>query len=127
MRLADLPPATHARIKARRWDRIIEKHEGPEPWESTLRYNDVDFLEIGGHLVLLPIDRAHHANITILRCLTATAQGALTIFLKDTTYVSDPAAERFAAGFVAVCERLPGEEFFLATLYHEWFILDEWT
>ncbi|CAN5758360.1 hypothetical protein BH20VER1_BH20VER1_04090 [soil metagenome] len=87
---------------------------------------DADFLDIDGHAVLLPVDRAQHANITVLRCLAAETQEALTIFLKDTTFVSNPADERFAAGFVAVCERLAGEDFFIATLYHEWFILNEW-
>ena len=28
MKLADLSPTTLDKIKARRWDRIIEKHEG---------------------------------------------------------------------------------------------------
>lgn len=124
MKLADLPPATLARIEACRWDRIIEKHEGPEPWASTLRYSDVEFLEIDGHHVLLPLDREHHANITILRCLSAEDGEVLTIFLKDTTFVSNPEDELYSAGFVTVCERMPGEEFHLATLYHEWFILE---
>jgi hypothetical protein len=28
------------------------------------------------------------------------------------------------AGFLAVCERLPGEQFFVASVYHEWFIFE---
>jgi hypothetical protein len=42
----------------------------------------------------------------------------LTIFLRDTTY----GQEWYDAGFLAVCERLPGEDFYLATVYHAWFI-----
>jgi hypothetical protein len=30
----------------------------------------------------------------------------------------------FEAGFIAVCEKFPEEDFFVATLYHEWFIVD---
>jgi hypothetical protein len=25
---------------------------------------------------------------------------------------------------VAICERFPGEDFFVATVYHEWFIFE---
>lgn len=52
MKLANLSPDALAKIRARRYDRIIEKH------------------------------------------------------------------------FVAVCEKVPGEEFFIASLYHEWFIIE---
>jgi hypothetical protein len=34
MKVADLSNETLAKIKIVRWDRIIEKHEGPETWES---------------------------------------------------------------------------------------------
>lgn len=44
----------------------------------------------------------------------------VTVFLSDTTYEDDP----FFSGFMAVCDRLKGEEFFLAVLYHEWFIIE---
>ena len=36
MKLAELSPATIERIKSVRYDRIIEKHEGLEDWESVL-------------------------------------------------------------------------------------------
>jgi hypothetical protein len=31
--------------------------------------------------------------------------------------------EDFEAGRIAICEKMPGENFFLTTVYHEWFIL----
>ena len=37
MKLADLSQETIDKIKPVLWDRIIEKHEGPENWESVLR------------------------------------------------------------------------------------------
>ncbi|MCA1660448.1 MAG: hypothetical protein LC642_07955, partial [Verrucomicrobiaceae bacterium] len=92
---------------------------------STLRYCEPEFMEIGGRWVLLPVPREHHTNITVLRTITGDDGAALLAFLKDKTFVEDPAQEWFRAGFVAVCERLPGEQFYLATLYHEWFINDE--
>jgi hypothetical protein len=31
------------------------------------------------------------------------------------------------AGFMAVCDRVVDEEFFLAILYHEWFVIERAT
>ena len=120
MKLADLPLTTIEKIKTYRWDRIIEKHEGPEDWASILKYYDPDFMQMNGHDVLLPINKDQHQNITILRYIVGDDGQSLTIFLKDTTYKSDP----FFSGFVAVCDRVPGEDFYLAILYHEWFIIE---
>jgi len=36
MRRADLSPERRAWLAAARWDRIIEKHEGPEDWHWDL-------------------------------------------------------------------------------------------
>jgi len=41
MKLSDLSAESLEKIKAVRWDRIIEKHEGTESWESVLRYERV--------------------------------------------------------------------------------------
>ncbi|MBI3763094.1 MAG: hypothetical protein HY260_14695 [Chloroflexi bacterium] len=124
MKLSDLSPESLAKIRTYRYDRIIEKHEGPEDWDDVLQYYDPEFLSVNGYSVLLPLDREHHPNITILRCIPSADGQTLTIFLKDTTYVEDPQYETFWAGFVAVCGKVPGEEFFIAMLYHEWFIVD---
>ena len=44
IRLADLSPDVLARARAMRWDRIIEKHEGPETWAYYIDDGDVEFL-----------------------------------------------------------------------------------
>lgn len=119
MKLENLSTETLNKIKSVRWDRIIEKHEGPEAWESVLRYYELEFLEIEGRWVLLPVERDHHPNITILRSIWSADGNSLTLFIKDTTYDDDP----FFSGFMAVCDRLHGEDFFLAILYHEWFVI----
>jgi hypothetical protein len=31
----------------------------------------------------------------------------------------------FVSGYMAVCDRPKGEEFFLAVLYHKWFIIEK--
>ena len=67
MKLSDLSPATRGRLDAWRWDRIIEKHEGPWQWGETLRYRDAEFIQIDGRAVLLPLDAEQRPNVTILR------------------------------------------------------------
>ncbi|MGB5596990.1 MAG: hypothetical protein WBM32_13875 [Crocosphaera sp.] len=129
MKLTQLSETTISKIKTIRWDRIIEKHEGPEDWESVFRYLSPEFMEIEGRWVLLPVESSSHSNITILRTIWSQDGNSVTIFLKDTTYDDDP----FFSGFLAVCalakarslrDRLVGEDFYLAIVYHEWFIID---
>ncbi len=79
MKLAQLSETVLSKIKTVRWDLIIEKHEGPQDWESVLRYSSPEFMED-----------------------------------------DDP----FFSGFLAVCDRLVGENFYLAVVYHEWFVID---
>jgi hypothetical protein len=124
MKLSELSPQVIERIKAYRWDRIIEKHEGPEDWASVLEFYAPEFMVIEGRHVLLPVNREQHPNMTVLRCVVSKDGQTLTLFLRDTTYVHDPADEKFMAGFLAVCDRVPGEEFFIAVVYHEWFIIE---
>ena len=121
MKLADLSQDTIEKIKPVRWDQILEKHEGPWTWESALRWNELEFMTIDGHFVLLPLDQEHHSNITILRTIVSQDGNSLTIFLKDTTHYGD---DPFSAGFLAICEKVVGEDFFLTTVYHEWFIIE---
>ncbi|MBG1271776.1 hypothetical protein [Nostoc sp. WHI] len=120
MKISELSTETLEKIKLVRWDRIIEKHEGPENWESVLRYEQPEFLLVEGCPTLLPVDKSHHPNITIIRCIWSGDKNSVTLFLSDTTYEDDP----FFSGFIAVCDRLKNEEFFLAILYHEWFIIE---
>jgi len=119
MRLADLSPKTRQKIAKLRFDLFVEKHEGPWSWEYRLKHDAIEFLQIDGFDVLLPVEKENHKNITALRCIVGDNGRVLTIFLKDTTYESE-----IFAGRVAVCERVPGEQWYLATLYHEWFIID---
>ena len=145
LRLADLPQETIARLRTYRYDRIIEKHEGPDSWEWLLRDerpsctrsapepgpgiddddapDPAELLRIAGCDVLLPIGRSHHPKLTILRAIVGDDARSLTIFLKDTTYVEKAEDEFFSAGFLAVCDRVPGEGFYIAHVYHEWFML----
>jgi hypothetical protein len=120
MKLSDLDADSLAAIKSVRWDRIIEKHEGPEDWASVLEWHDPEFMMIEGRAVLLPVERSHHDNITILRTIWSADGNSLTLFLKDTTYGDD----WFVSGYMAVCDRISSQDFYLAILYHEWFIIE---
>ena len=86
MKLADLSSEAIAKIKTVRWDRIIEKHEGPENWEAILRYYNPEFLMIEGRPVLLPIEQTHYANITILRTIFSAHGKSLTLFLEKPSF-----------------------------------------
>ncbi|MGF1515463.1 MAG: hypothetical protein ACFB5Z_17425 [Elainellaceae cyanobacterium] len=76
---------------------------------------------VEGRAVLLPVERSHHENVTVLRAIWSADGQSLTLFLKDTTYGN----EWYDSGFLAVCDKLVGEEFYVATLYHEWFIIEQ--
>lgn len=120
MQIAELDPDCLAAIKAVRWDCLIEKHEGPANWDAVLRWSDPEFMVIDGRSVLLPLERSHHPNITILRSIWSEDGQSLTLFLKNATYDDDWSN----SGFIAVCDRMPGQDFYLAILYHEWFIIE---
>ena len=122
--IKDLSSKSLNRIKLYKYDSIIEKHEGPMHWESILEYGSPDFLEIDNKSILLPLESKHLQNITVLRTIIDKDERVITIFLKDTTYVERP-EEEFFSGFLAICERVPNEEFYIAILYHEWFIIEE--
>ena len=130
MKISDLSSDMLERLKTVRWDRIIEKHEGPETWEYQLGFrseyvelteaDDAEFMDIEGRFVLLPVPRKQHPNITILRTILSADGDTLTVFLQDTTYGSG----KFDSGYMSVCEKVADQPFFLATLYHEWFIIE---
>jgi hypothetical protein len=126
MAIKDVPEGTLDRLRQWRWDGIIEKHEGPESWDSILKWYDPEFLRIGEFDVLLPTEGERLPNIRVLRCVESTDRRVLTIFLRDSTYIpsDDPEADIFWGGRLAVCERFPGESFFVATVYHEWFVIE---
>lgn len=124
MKLADVSPAIIEKIKTFRYDRILEKHEGPERWASVLEYYDPEFMLIDGRDVLLPIEGEQHPNISVLRSIVSVDGRTLTLFLKDVTYNPGGDMEMFYTGRIAICEKMAGTEFYLTTVYHEWFIVE---
>ena len=74
MRVADLTAEQRERVGKIRYDQIVEKHEGPWDWDTTLEYGE--FLTVDGHDVLLPVEQENHANITIKRVIPRQTAGA---------------------------------------------------
>jgi hypothetical protein len=141
MKLEDLSEATRQKIAKVRWDRIIEKHEGPWDWKClvdddsdrvvfvnrpdydpfTRQIEDVpEFLIIDNRPVLLPIPRKYHSNVAIGRTIWSVDGNSVTIFLTDTTFGSDWSE----IGFLAICDKVVGEDFWLTIIYHERFVIE---
>lgn len=133
LKVENLSKETKDKIGKIRWDRFIEKHEGPFEWEREFKnelspemqalYDDYDpiaetpqFMEVGSYDVLLPLGRKHHANITILNHFFSQDLKQLVIYLTDTTYYDND-----FYGYVAICNLISPENFYLTTFYHEWF------
>ncbi len=137
MRLADLSPERRAWLARARWDRIIEKHEGPWDWRWDVEHDDppeerADFLTLGGYEVLLPVASAEHPKINALWILPSKDGRILTIYLKNMQwaewYPPRPGKTPWAeVGFLAVCERAPGANWYVAILYHEIFLAPDLT
>lgn len=124
MKLADLPTEVVARIQSLNYDRILEKHEGPWRWADEFRYGKPEILLLDGRDVLLPIEQEQHPHITLLRSIVSSDGRTLTLFLKDTTYTGGSEDDWLDAGRLAICERLPETDIYVATVYHEWFIIE---
>lgn len=133
MRVADLSPERRAWLRACCYDRFVEKHEGPWDWDWLIDgpHADyrADFLTIDGRDVLLPVPVEHHPHISLLRGIVGVGGDTLTLFLKDTTFAEHygPDGEWFWAGFLAVCDRAPGADWYVATQYHEIYLAGDAT
>jgi hypothetical protein len=116
LKVADLTPEQIEKIKQVRYDYFYEKHEGPWKYESEFRYGDGPiFMELGGYDVLMPIEERQVPNIKPQRILPSTDGRVLTIFYTDSTYYPD---EPFTHGMLTICERMPGETWYIATFIH---------
>jgi hypothetical protein len=136
MKVEELSQQTRDKISPMRYDRIIEKHEGPFSWKSALESHELEermmkyfpdhdpiaetpqFLQIDSHNVLLPVGRKHHPNITILHHFLSQDLSKMVIYLTDSTYYDSD------EGYVAICDSIYPENFYIATIYHEWFVTD---
>ena len=112
MKFSDVSKKILEIIKSYRYDHIVEKHEGPWEWRFLIEDNRLEFLKINEYNVLLPIEKEYHKNVVILRFIVSEDKEFLTIFLKDTTFW-----EGIDSGFMAVCQKVPNEKWYIAIVY----------
>ncbi len=55
MKFADLDQKTVEKLKVRQYDRIVEKHEGPENWKWQIEGGECEFIRADEHYILLPL------------------------------------------------------------------------
>lgn len=133
LRVADLPAPSRAWLIEQRYDRLVEKHEGPFSWKDeiepgtyevperdgtrrTVHPPPAEFVTFDGHHVLLPIGSDHHANLQRLRVVPSVDDACLTVFMTDSTDGEGP-----GMGRLAFCERSPDGRWYLCTVWHEWY------
>lgn len=137
-RLASLSAEARKWVEQQRFDRFIEKHEGPWSWDylvsprpyemydsaiggmQTVQSLGAEFLMIEGRVVLLPVDQENHPHIHIQRVIVGEGGASLIVFLTDTTWGDDP----FSIGRVAICDRVPDDDWYLCHLYHQRYATD---
>lgn len=136
MKLADLSAETLAKFAYWRFDRIREKHEGPQWWEFHPTDDNGwpgEFFEVEGYQVLFPeydVSEENWAKITIDRIFLSEDGQLLTIFFRDYSYrdwynqTPQDNGERWEAGRLVIAHRVPGEDFFVTILFHERFLTE---
>jgi hypothetical protein len=123
MKLRQVEPEVVAQIRELRYDRIIEKHEGPEHWDSQFVYGNPELICFDGkHHILLPVDQASHEHISLIKQVISDDEKTLVLFLKDTTHSRNAEDHWFEAGRVAVCNQIEPQPIYVAIVYHEWFM-----
>lgn len=136
MKITDLPASVLEELcQSEYWRIDIDpgfdaKHEFFIRWEYLLpnpRTDDytegelAEFINFDGYDLLLPIGRAHHPHLHLLRLNANLDKNSLTLFLFDTyhsTWFSDISDARY--GFLAVADRYQNHDcdFYVASYYH---------
>lgn len=126
MTIEDLAPEVRQKLEQVRYDDFDGKHEGPwnllvpdEPSEE-----QPEFLLASGFWILLPRSHCQHLNITFERVIESRDGQVLTIFLRDTSFLDPGDVSIFSGYFVAICEKFPGQDFFVARLFHERYFVE---
>jgi hypothetical protein len=129
MKLADLSPARRAWLATCRYDSLIEKHEGPWRWGGYLLDSEdhAEFLVLADYEVLLPVPADHNPYITVLHSVADAAGQFVTLWLKDMYLASRYRGYREEdawgwAGHLAVGQRAPEADWYVAVFYHEMYL-----
>jgi len=107
-----------------------ENHENHEDHENHENHEDhAEFLVLDGHEVLLPVPADHNPYISVLHGAVSADGQFVTLWLKD-MYLSSLYPEYdytekdawFWAGHLAVCQRAPDADWYVAVFYHEMYL-----
>ena len=117
--IADLDEETFAKIGSCQCDFYVNNSEELLTWKRLLEDQVADFFSIRGRNILLPVGRESCDRLEVLNCLISEDHESMTLFLKDTSDTTGLSASR-----TAVCNRFPGEEWYIAVLYQEQILMD---
>lgn len=124
MKLEELTPAVLEQLETVRFDRFSAQYEGLWDYKWWLKEEGAEFLQAAEHWVLLPTESRHWPHITFERVIESRDRRTLTLFGRDATFAGTGSDEDSTAGFLAVCEKFPGQEFFVATFYHDRYLIE---
>lgn len=129
MQVADLSPEQRQQLAAYALDTLREKHEGWS-WDIPLNYSA--FFTFDGYEVLLPIAEEDRANVSLIWLAVGADGNVLTLYIEDTTtwneIQTNPAYQDYRepawmkpryTDFIAICEKVPGQPYYITTLYHQ--------
>jgi hypothetical protein len=113
IKVSDLPESEISRIKELSYDHFDEGKHETGSWEYAI--DEAEFIVIANRNVLLPIDKKHHKNLTILRDILSADKNSITVFFNNSTYEAED-------GYIAFCDKVPGQNYYIATLLHGCFL-----
>jgi len=114
MKLSELSEEAREKIKSHSWNQIVGTPQGSSPWEFVLDFKNPELIEIEGYHVLLPMQKERVLRQTIQRCIPSADGNTLILSFQDLSYGDD--GEPL---FLAICDKLPGEDIFLTTTLYE--------
>ena len=138
MKLADLPQEVINDLsQTEKWRIDIDpgfdaKHEFFLSWNSFItpsqssyyrssEENLADFLEYDNRFILLPVERSHHPDLSVIRGMTSADTQSITLLIQDLHYQEWFTKESDARyGFLAIADRYTkfNCDFYLANYYH---------
>jgi len=114
MKLSELSEEVREKIKSHSWEKIVGTPESSNPWGFVLDFENPEILDIEGYHVLLPMQKERFSTQTIRRCIPSADGNTLILSFQDLSY-----GDNSEPLFLAICDKLPGEELFLTTTLYE--------
>jgi len=114
MKLSEFSEEVRDKRKSHSWENIIGTHGSSSPWGFILDFDNPELVDIEGYHVLLPMRKECFSSQTIQRCIPSADGNTLILSFQDLSYGDDSEPH-----FLAICDKLPGEYFFLTTTLYK--------